>query len=130
VKRESDAYFVGNSRTFLAGLMGWESDDPPTASALSGGVLVAQGWAHIVTIQKNGGQILGHRELALDGICGLREVSHRGGGTVMLYEGDTAVRPATAEEAALMPVMATWGYNVVSVLAERLFVKRLPITKH
>ncbi|HEX4983649.1 MAG TPA: hypothetical protein VFV63_18220, partial [Ilumatobacteraceae bacterium] len=129
VKRESDAYFPGNSRIFLAGLMGWDSDDPPTADGLIDSVLVAQGWAHIVTIQRNGGQILGHRDLALDGIRGLREVSHRGGGTVMLYEGATAVRPATVEEAAVMPVMSTWGYKVISVLAERLFVQRLPLAK-
>jgi hypothetical protein len=109
--------------------MGWESEDPPTVDGLSGSVLVAQGWAHIVTIRENGGQIRGHRELGLDGICGLRQVSHRGGGTVMLYAGATAVRPATAEEAATMPVMSTWGYKVVSVLAEQLFVKRLPLAK-
>jgi hypothetical protein len=33
--------------------------------------------------------ILGRRDLGLDGIRGLREVTHRGGGTVMVYEGAT-----------------------------------------
>jgi hypothetical protein len=28
-----------------------------------------------------------------------------------------------------MPVMSTWGYEVISVLAERMFVKRLPLAK-
>ena len=26
-----------------------------------------------------------------------------------------------------MPVFSTWGFKVISVLAERLFVKRLPL---
>src|SRR6266700_932410 len=35
----------------------------------------------------NSRTILGRRDLGLDGIRGLREVTHRGGGTVMVYEG-------------------------------------------
>jgi hypothetical protein len=129
IKKESDEYFPGNSRTLLAALMDWQGDQPPTADGIAGRKVVAQGWAHILTIQKNGRLILGHRELALDDIRGLRAVSHRGGGTVMLYEGALPLRPATREEAANMPVFATWGYNVISILAERLFVKRLPHAK-
>lgn len=73
--------------------------------------------------------ILGRRDLGLDGIRGLREVTHRGGGTVMVYEGVIPLRPATGEEAATMPVFSTWGLKVISVLAERLFVKRLPLAE-
>ena len=127
IKKEPDNYFPGNSRTFLAALADWEGDEPPTADGISGREVVAQGWAHVLTIQKNGRLILGHRDLALDGIRGLRQVTHRGGGTVMLYEGATPLRPATGEEAATMPVFSTWGFAVISVLAERLFVKRLPL---
>lgn len=128
-KTESDDYFPGNSRTFLAALMDWEGDDPPTADGIEGREVVAQGWAHILTIRENGRLVLGHRDLALDGIRGLREVTHRLGGTVMLYEGATPVRPATREEAATMPVLSTWGFRVISVLAERLFVKRLQLVR-
>lgn len=128
VKTESDAYFPGNSRTFLAALMDWEGDEPPAAERIAGGRVVAQGWAHVRTIRLNGRLILGCRDLRLDGIHGLREVTHRGGGTVMLYEGPAPLRPATREEAATMPVFSTWGVKVISVLAERLFVKRLPLT--
>jgi hypothetical protein len=128
VKAESDAHFPGNSRTFLAALMDWAGDEPPTAERIAGGRVAAQGWAHVKTIQLNGRLILGCRDLRLDGIHGLREVTHRGGGTVMLYEGATALRPATREEAATMAVFSTWGFKVISVLAERLFVKRLPLT--
>ena len=45
----------------------------------------------------------------------------------MLYEGAVPLRPATAEEAAAMPVLSTWGLTVISVLAERLSVKHLPL---
>ena len=45
----------------------------------------------------------------------------------MLYEGATPLRPATRDEAAAMPVISTWGPKVISVLAERLFVKRQPL---
>ena len=47
IKSEPDAYFPGNSRTFLAGLMNWDGDDPPTSDSIAGQTLVAQGWAHV-----------------------------------------------------------------------------------
>jgi hypothetical protein len=129
VKTESDAYFPGNSRTFLAALMCWHGNEPPTAQAIAGRQVLAQGWAHIRTIQRNGQMILGCRDLGLDGIRGLQEVTHRGGGTVMLYEGATPLRPATRQEAATMPIFSTWGFKVISVMAERLFVKHLPLAE-
>jgi hypothetical protein len=127
VKTRADAYFPGNRRMFLAALMGWHGDEPPTAGAIADREVLAQGWAHVKSIQLNGQMILGCRDLELDGIRGLREVTHRGGGTVMLYEGAIPLRPATAEEAATIPVLSTWGLTVISVLAERLFVKHLPL---
>ena len=96
---------------------------------VAGRQVLAQGWAHVRSIQLNGQMILGRRDLGLDGIRGLREVTHRGGGTVMVYEGATPLRPATREEAATMPVFSTWGLKVISVLAERLFVKHLPLAE-
>ena len=87
VKTQSDAHFPGNSRTFLAALMCWQGDERPTAEAIAGQQVLAQGWAHVRSIQLNGQMILGRRDLGLDGIRGLREVTHRGGGTVMVYEG-------------------------------------------
>jgi hypothetical protein len=129
VKTQADVYFPENSRMFLAALMRWQGDEPPTAGAIAGRQVLAQGWAHVRSIQLNGKAILGCRDLGLDGIRGLREVTHRGGGTVMLYEGATPLRPATRDEAATLPVFSTWGLNVISVLAERLFVKRLPLAE-
>jgi hypothetical protein len=129
VKAESDAYFPGNSRTFLAALMHWDGDERATAEGIAGRQVLGQGWAHVRSIQRNGRVILGCRDLGLDGIRGLREVTHRGGGTMMLYEGATALRPATRDEAASLPVFSTWGLDVISVLAERLFVKRQPLAR-
>jgi hypothetical protein len=129
VQTGSDAYFPGNSRTFLAALMRWDGDEPATAAGIAGRQVLAQGWAHVGRIRRNSRVILGCRDLGLDGIRGLREVTHRGGGTVMLYEGATPLRPATRDEAATMPVFSTWGLNVISVLAERLFVKRQPLAR-
>jgi len=122
IKTESDGYFPGNSRTFLAALMDWEGAQEPTAEVIAGRGLLAQGWAHVLTIQKNGARVLGERSLDLDGICGLREVTHRGGGTVMLYEGMTPLRPATRDEAATLPVFGTWGFKFIAELAEHRFV--------
>ncbi len=127
VTAASDGVFRGNSRSFLAALLDWEGDEPPTADGIAGRRVVAQGWAHVRTIRESGGQVLGERDLDLDGIRGLREVTHRAGGTVMLVEGATPLRPATKDEAATMPVLSTWGFSVISALAERLFVQRLPI---
>ena len=123
----SDAYFPGDRRSFLAGLMNWDGDGPPTAEGLAGCELLAQGWAHVRTIQANGRLVLGQRDLDLDGIRGLLQVTHRGGGrTVMVYEGATPLREASREEAATMELLGTWGVGFISKLAERAFVAGLP----
>ena len=123
VKNRPDAYFPGNTRTFLAALMDWESAQPPSGIAIAGHRLLAQGWAHVLTIQRNGKRVLGERSLELDGVRGLREVTHRAGGMVMLYEGATPLRPATREEAATLPVLSTWGSTFITALAERHFAE-------
>ena len=114
----------GDTRRFLAALMDWVGDDAPTADALAGCGLVDQGWAHVRTIQRTGRLVLGERDLALDAVRGLRTVTHRKGGTVLLMEGGTVVRPATPQEAATMPLESSWGYGVIGALAERRFAGR------
>ena len=78
---------------------------------------------HVAAIRGTGSLIIGQRDLELDGITGLREVSHRGGGTVWLYEGSLRLRPATAEESRTLPVMSVWGRQVIQVLAEKHFAR-------
>ena len=128
VKTEPDAYFPGNNRTLLAALMCWQGDEPPTAAAIAGRQVLTRGWAHVRSIQRNGQMILGCRDLGLDGIRGLREVTHRGGGTVMLYEGATPLRP---QHVRRRPACRSWrpGFKVISVLAERRFVRHLPLVE-
>jgi hypothetical protein len=109
--------------SFFAGLMDWVGATQPTAGSIAGASLLDQGIAHVKTIRRNGQLILGHRALALDNIVGLREVSHRAGGVVYLYEGARRLRPATREEAASLPVMGTWGFKVITVVAEKVFVR-------
>jgi hypothetical protein len=120
-----DSELLAPSRmNFLAALMDWVGNHPPTEGDLVGVKLLAQGVAHIKTIRETGGVILGCRDLSLDGITGLREVTHRAGGTVYLYEGATRLRAATREEAASLPILSTWGFRVIEGLAERHFTPK------
>jgi hypothetical protein len=57
---------------------------------------------------------------------GLLQVSHRGGGTVWLYEGGKRLRAATRQERQTLPVMSVWGQRVVVLLAERHLLRREP----
>jgi hypothetical protein len=111
-----------NARIFLAGLMDWSGVEPPTGDAIAGCGLLAQGMAHVAAISDTASVIIGQRDLSLDGLTGLREISHRAGGTVWLYEGGQRLRPATEEERRTLPVMSTWGRRVIQLLAEKHFV--------
>jgi hypothetical protein len=102
---------------FLAGLMDWSGDGPPTADAIAGYNLLDLVRAHVAAITDTGSKILGQSELELDGLSGLLQVSHRGGGTVWLYEGGRCLRAATGRERQTLPVMSTWGRQVVVLLA-------------
>src|SRR5580704_3892482 len=57
-----------DSRIFLAGLIDWIGTASPTSEGISGAGLVTHGAAHVNTIAANNGQILGRRDLDLDGI--------------------------------------------------------------
>ena len=108
---------------FLAGLLDWVGETPPTNHAIEGAVLSAQGFAHIKAITTTGAAVLGRRDLAADAIVPALWRSHEAGGTVWVYEGARRLRPATDDDRDL-PVMSTWGYSVISVLAEDHFVGR------
>ena len=64
---------------------------------------------HVAAIRDTGRLIIGQRDLELDGIAGLRQVSHRGGGTVWPYEGGLRLGQATAEESRTLPVISVWA---------------------
>lgn len=120
VPREPDIHVLVSTKTFLAGLLDWVGDAPPAESSIAGAGLFAQGFAHIKAITTTGGEVLGQRDLDADDIVPARWRSHERGGTVWLYEGARRLRPATAADREL-PVMTTWGYSVISVLAESRF---------
>ena len=120
VPRQPDIHAPVSTKMFLAGLLDWVGGSPPTAGSIAGAELLAQGFAHIKVITTTGGEVLGHRMLEADGITPAVWRSHEGGGTVWLYAGARRLRPATAADRDL-PVMGTWGYSVVSVLAENHF---------
>jgi hypothetical protein len=124
--RRSTASLYLNTRIFVAGLMDWSGDEPPTAKTIAGYKLLDQGLAHVAAITDTGSTILGQRVLEQDGLSGLLQVSHRGGGTVWLYEGGRRLRAATAQERQTLPVMAVWGRRVIVLLAETHLVRREP----
>src|SRR4051794_16087278 len=59
-----------DKRGFLAGLMDWVGEYPPTAETIAGTKTLKQGDVHIKTIHETGldGMILGYRPLDEDGI--------------------------------------------------------------
>jgi hypothetical protein len=122
VPRAPDPFIPVSSRIFLAGLHDWVGDAPPTTHDIAGAGLLAQGFVHILAIRKHGGRVLGMRPLEADRIVPDRWLSHAGGGTVWVYEGATRLHHATAADADL-PIVSTWGYSVISVIAEQYFVE-------
>src|SRR3954467_14200909 len=57
-----------DSRVFLGGLMDWFGESPPTAEAIAGCGVIAQGSLHVKAIRENAGQVLGFRDLSLEDI--------------------------------------------------------------
>jgi len=105
-----------NRRLFLAGLMDWSGGEPPTAEALAGRGVLDRGIVHVKTISENAGEVLGHRELALDGIepglfldaaCATR-----------VQRGFDPLRPFDPGRDAGLPVLVTWGFAVIKLLAD------------
>ena len=105
---------------FLAGLLDWVGDGPPNATTIAGARVMQQGFAHVITIRKTGGVVLGRRSPEY-WVPALSR-SHQMGPDVWIYRGYTPVRPAERSDAAL-PVSGTWGYSVIGVLAEAIFVQ-------
>jgi hypothetical protein len=79
---------------------------------------------HVAAISDTASVILGRCDLELDGLTGLRQVSHRGGGTIWLYQGGQRLRSATADKRRTLPVMSVSGRRVTQLLAEDHFVRQ------
>jgi hypothetical protein len=121
VPRSPDPAYPVNARTFLAGLLDWVGDAPPTSASIAGATSRAQGFVHIKAIRENGGVVLGTRPLELDGIEPGQWLSHPIDRVTWVYAGATPIRPAGLDDAGL-PVIEGWGFKLIERLAEGAFV--------
>ncbi len=119
-----------NSRMFLAGLIDWVGEIPPTSEAIDGAKLLEQGMAHIRTIAFNGGAIRGYRPLELDSVTPILELSHMPLSDCWLTRGFENLRLATIEERKRLYIRSTWGLGVIKIIADTYFVdKRSPVRR-
>lgn len=122
---------VGTStKTIVVGLLDWVGVEPPTSTQVAGRAILDWGSCHIMTITElHGGQILGSAPVDTRALPDYLRLSHRWGGTVWLYRNGALIGTATTEQIESLPVMSAWGYRVISVLAESVFVHRRPIVR-
>jgi hypothetical protein len=108
---------------FLAGVLDWHSTELPTADSIAGAPCLRQGHAHVRAITRTGGEILGFRDLAADGIEPWLFRGAEFWRNSQVFRGLTPLRAQTPDDDNL-PVLSTWGYNVPCVVAEARFVKK------
>ncbi|MCP1452243.1 immunity 26/phosphotriesterase HocA family protein [Priestia megaterium] len=115
------------TKGFIAGLMDWVGNEPPTNEELRGSSIIKQGDGHIKMIQETSinGMIFGYRDLELDDL----EVAYfrsqeMFADNCMLQKGYTEIRPITKEEHQKYSTFSTWGYGVIKFSAEDTFVKK------
>jgi hypothetical protein len=107
---------------FLAGVLDWHGRVLPTSDSIAGSRCLNQGRAHIRAITRSGGAILGFRELEADGIEPWLFRGAEFWRNSEVCRGLAPVRPQTPGDSHL-PVLATWGYEVPTILAEDRFVR-------
>jgi len=111
----------GHTRMFLAGLLDWTGDAPPSVEQLVGVKLVRQGFAHIFTIVKNGGMVRGCIDLDDAGLEPMLTRNSEDGPNVRLVQGYIDMGPAKARpDWRSLPICSTWGYRVIVKLAEQI----------
>jgi hypothetical protein len=110
-----------DNRIFLAGLMDWSGDTPPSSSAIAGRCILEHGGAHIKTIRENGLEILGCRSLVDDGVIIPQTLSDGFGPKPRIQRGFETLGYASPEQRRTLRVFATWGYRVINLLAEEHF---------
>lgn len=118
-----------DSHSFLAGLIDWVGSLPPDYDSIAGRPLLAHGQAHIRAITENAGEIVGFRPLELDGIEIPLTLSQRAATGCQIQRGFDVIGPATEEQVQTLEVFSTWGYRVINVLAENLFLRSNPALK-
>ena len=104
----------------LVGLMNWIGHSPPEANDLCCLGTIQQAQIHLRSILETGGEILGHRSLALDRIEPDLFLTESPGKGCLLMKGYDILRAAMPEEQATLPVFTTWGYLVIQRRAQAL----------
>ena len=112
----------GSRVTFLAGLMNWNSPEPPNATIIADAGFLSQGQAHLKAITETGGMILGHRSLEADALNPWLFRSAEFFRNSHVYKGLIKTRPQTPDDDKL-PVLETWGFKFIAALAEKEFVR-------
>jgi len=109
-------------RVFLAGLMDWSGASAPTGEELAGRDVTDQGSVHIMTIRENAGEVIGFRDLALDGIepALFRDAEY----ATCVQRGFEMMRTFDRQRDAELPVFSTWGFGVIQRLADHRFAER------
>ena len=110
-----------NGRLFVAGLLDWSGDGPPTSQAIAGACVLEHGGVHVKTISENGGEVIGMRPLELDSIEVPLSLDEAPGTNCRLRRGYRLLGLATPTQQEEIPVFRTWGYGVIKLLAERHF---------
>lgn len=113
---------AGARLLFLAAVLDWYADVPPTSGAIAGVKCLDQGQAHMKAITETGGCILGHRPLELDSIEPWEFRGNQFHVNSYVYRGMEPLRPQEPADKSL-PVLSTWGYKVPGAIVERRFCK-------
>ncbi|HEY9062996.1 MAG TPA: Imm26 family immunity protein [Pseudobacteroides sp.] len=110
-----------HNRSFLAGLMDWIGENPPSEEDLAGCKTLEQGCVHIKTIKETGlnGMITGCRPLILDGIESNYFTSCTYGGELM--KGFKIIEPIVYAKDDEYETLSYWGYVSIKIRAEYLF---------
>jgi len=114
-RREDGRILAPSNRAFLAGLLDWEGEGPPTADSIAGARVVAQGIAHIKTITETGGEIIGAATAPIAPLTWRSAPGPAGDGWV--YAGVERIRPALPADRGLGIILGI-GYGYLRELAE------------
>ena len=111
----------GSKVAFLTGLLNWHGMSPPTSEALAGSRTLEQGVAHILAITQTDGEVLGNRQLVLDGIEPWFFVD----GDV-IRKGFTRLRKWKRQDAGCYPALSWWSYDVIQIYANKHLLGYMP----
>jgi len=104
---------------FLAGLMDWSGDHPPSSDDLIGKTTLAQGAAYLT---ETGREIIGCRDLALGNLGPAYFLDQSPDPpSCRLQQGFKVLGIATPAERREYKTLSTWGFMVIAVLAEKRF---------